>query len=504
MKTRFRKSPTNRPGESTASHKFHRQTAAPISIARIAVFALAAAAMVSADEPLQERWRVPIGLHSPVNAIVGRLNGDAIICVGGAVEQGSRKHAAVVALDAHGAVFWRAVHDEQGASSIPGAYLQWIPGRSGESPSVVYSFVPDAPGEPGGAVILDAASGVPRHRLANFTHFGNNNSIVADVDRDGVVEFLYADQQNLCCYSTLDWTKKWTSNTGVVFCWSLPALVDVNGDGQDEVVFGSEYNNDDQSSSMVVLSTGGDQLWRSDGHAEDLGSTPVFVHDVEGDGRAELLKIGLDLEHRRNQDWNHLHVFDLRGTLLRRIPFGCTGIALGDLDGDGVLEGVGITNTRDGGHQARHAIRCVDLAMGEVQWSTEVGRAYLDNNSPAVDDFDDDGELEAVVGTGNPTGYARLPDSQPWGDLYVVDSGGVIEQHIELPGWPVNSALCDLDADEASELIIVIDGKPGWIAIYDTRARFRRNDWPTAFGSPRRDGTSRPVSVTPVRIRSSG
>lgn len=490
--------------ESSAAERPCWRSVESICFARIAVIALAAAVMVSADVPLKERWRVPVGLHTPINAIVGRLKGDAIICVGGAVEQGSRKHAAVVALDAHGAVFWQAVHDEQGVSSIPGAYVQWIPGREGESPSVVYSFVPDAPGEPGGAVILDAASGAELHRLANLTHFGNNNSIVADVDRDGAIEFLYADQQHLFCYSARDWTKEWTSNTGVVFCWSLPALADVNGDGQDEVVFGSEYNNDDQSSSMVALNAGGSPVWRSDGHAEDLGSTPVFVHDVEGDGTAELLKVGLDLEHRRNQDWNHLHVFDLRGTLLRRIPFGCTGIALGDMDGDGVLEGVGITNTRDGGHQAMHAIRCVDLATGEVQWSTEVTRAYLDNNSPVMDDFDGDGKLESVVGTGNPAGYARLPNSEPWGDLYIVDGSGAIEQHIELPGWPVNSALCDLDADGTSELIIVIDGKPGWIAVYNTRARSRRSDWPTPFGSPRRDGTSQPVAAASARVNLSG
>ncbi|MCC6489826.1 MAG: VCBS repeat-containing protein [Candidatus Hydrogenedentes bacterium] len=494
----------NRSCKSSVSHRLHCQVARSISFARIAVVALAATAIVSADEPLRERWRVPIGLHTPVNAIVGRLNGDAIICVGGAVEQGDRKHATVVTLDAHGAMVWQSVHEEQGASSLPGAYLQWIPARADESPAVVYSFVPGAPGEPSGAVILNAASGLPRNRLANLTHFGNNNSIVADVDRDGVVEFLYADQQNLSCYSTLDWTQEWTSNTGVVFCWSLPALVDVNGDGQDEIVFGSEYNNDDQSSSMVAINAAGNPVWRSDGHAEDLGSTPVFVHDVEGDGASELLKVGLDLEHRRSQDWNHLHVFDLHGTLLRRIPFGCTGIALGDLDGDGVLEGVGITNTRDGGHQARHAIRCVDLATGEVQWSTDVTRAYLDNNSPVMGDFDGDGKLEAVVGTGNPAGYARLPNSRPWGDLYVVDSGGSIEQHIELPGWPVNSALCDLDADGASELIVVIDGKPGWIAVYDTHASSRRNDWPTPFGTPRRDGTSQPVAVASDRIGSSG
>ncbi|OHB78173.1 MAG: hypothetical protein A2W31_17820 [Planctomycetes bacterium RBG_16_64_10] len=216
---------------------------------------------------------------------------------------------------------------------------------------------------------------------------------------------------------------------------------------------------------MIAIDCHGRRLWRSDGHVEDLGSTPVFPVDLDGDGRVELVKVGLDLEHRRKQLWNHVHVFDASGQLLRKIEFGCTGIALGDLNGDGRVEGVGLTNTRDGGNSGRREIRCVDLVTGELRWATPAPRAYLDTNSPLVADVDGDGLPEVIVGTGNPSGYGRLPDSEPWGDLYVVRGDGAILERKQLPGWPVNLALCDLDPDGRGELVVVTDGRPGWLAV---------------------------------------
>ena len=459
----------------------------PLSLGAL-LLVIGLSANAPAEGPLVERWRVPTELHSSVNVVVGRVDGHSLLCVQGATEQDGVSRAAVVALDVTGTVVWQTAHGEPDVNSIPGAYLQWIPGQGGEPPLVVYSHVPRESELPGGAVALNAHTGEPLHTVTNTTHFGNNNSIVADLDRDGTIEFLYADQRTLTNYTPPDWTPDWTCDAGVLFCWSLPALADVNGDGRDEIVFGSEYNNEDHSSSVVAIDRTGHVVWRSDGHEEDLGSTPVFVADVDGDGTDELLKVGLDLEHRRNQEWNHVHIFDKTGQLKKRFPFGSTGVALGNMDADRALEAVGLTNMRDGGNTGGRAIRCIDLASGHVEWTTPVARAYLDTNSPVMADFDGDGELEAVVGTGNPAGYARLPNSEPWGDLYVVDGKGAIVQHLELPGWPVNTAFCDLDDDGLSELVVVIDGTPSWLAVYSTKAPARRPDWPTPFGSPQRDG----------------
>lgn len=452
--------------------------------------------LISQEEktPLREIWRVPLNLHNPSNVVLGRLGSEAYFCVQGARKDGGSA-AAVEVRDARGRLVWEDTYREPDLDYDAGAYVHWIAGPGLEEPLVLYAFVPQSDERRGGARLLRARDGGLIGEIENTTRFGNNNALVADLDGDGRLELVYADQRTLTCYDLPSCQPRWRYQDGVLFCWSLPALVDLNADGRPEIVFGSEYNNPDGTSSMVALNAEGQQVWRSDGHLEDLGSTPVFVADVDGDGETELLKVGLDLEHRRNQTWNHLHLFDFQGRLKAKIALGFTGIALGDLDGDGHLEGVGLTNARDGGPKSpqlrlhQRAARCLDLATGEVKWTCPVPRAYLDTNSPLLADVNGDGQLEAVVGTGNPAGYGRLPDSEPWGDVYVLDGRGKILQRLSLPGWPVNFAWGDVNDDGLGELAIVINGAPGWLALYQTQAPTQRKDWPTPFGSARRDGT---------------
>lgn len=440
---------------------------------------------------LREQWRAALTLHSPTNVIIGRLDDGVRFCVQGTFENSTsaRRSAGIEVLDRQGHLLWRNQRSAAGMEYQAGAYLHWISGPGIAEPAVIYSFVPSSAERPGGARIVRAHDGVTVREFENTSRFGNNNSIVADLEDDGHTQLLYPDLQSLTCYALPSLERRWQWDEGVRFCWSLPALVDLNDGGRRAIVFGSEYNNRDHTSSLFALDCRGRQLWRSDGHNEDLGSTPVFSADVDGDGTLELLKVGLDLEHRQKQQWNHLHVFDLKGKLARTIELGFTGIAIGDMDGDGHLDGVGLSNMRDGGFNGRCEIRCVDLATGAVKWTTPVPRAYLDLNSPLMADFNGTGKLCAVVGTGNPAGYARLPSSEPWGDLYVVDFTGRIVQHETLPGWPVNLAFCDTGDDGCGELMVVLDGKPGALSLYKTPARTARRDWPTAFGDPKRRGT---------------
>lgn len=437
---------------------------------------------------MKEILRIEPGLDNPTNVVVGRLDGRACFCVQGTMSHGDRDAAAVQMHDAGGDLVWRSERSHPEVGYRPGAYVQWIEGPDLPEPLVLYSFVPQSDERRGGARLLRARDGRILGEIENTTRFGNNNSLVADIDGDGKTELVYAEKNTLTCYELPSLEPRWSYGEGVVFCWGLPALMDVDPNGRCGIAFGSEYDNPDGTSSMIAIDAQGRKLWRSDGHAEDLGSTPVFVLDVDGDGEDELLKVGLDLEHRRRQPWNHLHVFDSKGRLKTKIELGFTGIAIGDLDDDGHLEGVGLCNPRDGGSNRRSEVRCIDLATGQPQWTCPVDRAYLDTNSPLTADVNGDGRPEAVVGTGNPAGYGRLPGSRPWGDLYVLDAGGKIDQHLELPGWPVNLAFCDVNDDGLEELIVVLDGIPGRIAVYATAARALRLDWPTPFGSPHRDG----------------
>jgi len=75
------------------------------------------------------------------------------------------------------------------------------------------------------------------------------------------------------------------------------------------------------------------------------------------------------------------------------------------------------------------------------------------------------------------------------GDLYLLDGTGRILQHIVLPGYPVNFAMCDVTDNGLEELLVVINEIPGSLALYKTRSRATQDDWPTLFGSAKRDGT---------------
>ena len=439
-----------------------------------------------AHSGLQQLWRTALGLDSPTNVIVGRLHDAARLSVQG-TDTRDQQGATVESLDATGRIVWRS---STGAGSEVGAYLHWLRATKGRDALVTYSSVSNAhKAAPGRVHFLNATNGKSVHNISNVTHFGNNNSIVADLNNDGREEFLYADLSTLTCYEQPGFASKWRFDEGVRFCWSLPALVKSDQDKRRAIVFGSEYNDQGHKSSMLAISSSGRLLWRNDGHEEDLGSTPVFAADIDCDGKTELLKVGLDLEHRRNLKWNHLHVFSMNGELKSEVALGFTGIAIGDVDSDRHLDGVGLSNTRDGGRNGRREIRCVDLVTGNVKWTIPVQRAYLDTNSPIMADINGDGRLEVIVGTGNPAGYGRLPNSEPWGDLYVISDDGRLIQHIALPGWPVNLAMCDITNDGLNEMLVVIDGLPGSLDAYRTKAPATRVDWPTPFGSARRDGT---------------
>ncbi|MEZ6046786.1 MAG: VCBS repeat-containing protein [Planctomycetaceae bacterium] len=446
-------------------------------------------AQAESPQLLKPLWQKSLYLHSPTNVVVGRVEDGVRLCVQGTRQSKDSAHAAIQILDGNGKRITMHIDSTFRPSSTVGAYLQWVDLSPQESPGVLYSLTPPETSEAGKSYLVSLDKSIPDRIIENTTHWGNNNSIVDDIDNDGQLDLLYADQQTLTLYTLPDLKQVWRWDQGIKFCWSLPGLFDLDSDGQREIVFGSEYNNEDGSSSVIAINSQGEQLWRADGFAEDLGSTTVYFADVDGDGTKEIIKVGLDLVHHLNQEWSHVFIFNASdGSLKSKFEFGCTGMTIGDLDGDGHIEGVGITNSRDGGNNGRKEIRCIDLVTGAIKWVTSVSRVYLDCNSPIMTDLDHDGDLEVIVGTGNPAGYARLPNSEPWGDLYVVDHQGEILQHNDLPGWPVNLAICDLGNDNQAELIVVQDGKPGALIVYETEAMTKRKDWVTPLGNSERSG----------------
>jgi hypothetical protein len=141
------------------------------------------------------------------------------------------------------------------------------------------------------------------------------------------------------------------------------------------------------------------------------------------------------------------------GTLLWRCDIGGGDVALGDLDGDGLLEAVNLTNGRDGGRGVGPAIRCVSLATGERRWELPVSDHWL-TGWPLMADVDGDGRLEAVLPHGSPSGYGRQAGGRAWGEVCIVGPEGALRQRLAFPDWVLCPLAFDWDGDGTAELIV--------------------------------------------------
>jgi len=103
--------------------------------------------------------------------------------------------------------------------------------------------------------------------------------------------------------------------------WDL-AVGDIDGDGQSELVAGSQDKN------VYLLTSGGDLLWR---YAARAAVYTVALADLEGDGQGEVIA---------GSDDNNIYALRSDGWLLWRYTTGSrvTEVVAQDLDGDGNQE----------------------------------------------------------------------------------------------------------------------------------------------------------------------
>jgi len=288
--------------------------------------------------------------------------------------------------------------------------------------------------------------------------------LVVDLDGDGLPELLFGAQE--CCggpntgtmlraLSGVDGTEVWTAaDPAARFAIATAQAVgDLDGDGQPEIVGQSL----DDPTRLIALDAAGNLLWTSEAMPEvspfDTWSGGAVVADIDGDGRGEAI-------------WG-ANVFDADGNLFWIPEAGGTfgsadGGALSvvaDLDLDGVQEVIaGPTAYRWN----------PGTGSGEIFWRTpDIGDGYV-----AVGELDGDLFPEVLVAE-----HARL---------HLLDGeSGALVWPIELPtggGAPCGGisglaggppTLDDVDGDGRTDILVMVadwfvvleaDGSVKWMA----------------------------------------
>jgi ribosomal protein L24E len=247
--------------------------------------------------------------------------------------------------------------------------------------------------------------------------------------------------------------------------YGAPALGDVNGDGHDDVVFGSFDHN-------VYVLDGHCNVIATKDNRDSIFSTPG-LYDIDGDGRAEIF-IGGDAT--RNDSIPESFAggafralrYDGTGQLAefwqrRSTETFQSGAAIGDIDGDGRLEVV----TGAGAYYCRYKNICgdsnkvwafhLDDGSSPAGWPRTATLNTTFNSAPALGDLDGDGIADVVIGTnqysgGNPAGGALNAFYSRDGSRRSYSAA----PDVQLIGSPV---IADLDGKPGNEIVVGHSGR---------------------------------------------
>lgn len=420
-------------------------------------------------------YTLPTGLGTHYSAACARFGTETTIALPGQPLGEPGGESGIFLLDQNGRL--RARSHEVGAISPFSAILD-----APEGPSIAYWAGREEP-----RAKLVRASDCSRIWSRSHPWTGNGDFLEGDFNHDGREEIIYSVgglKHYIVCADLATGEELWRYADRVTVCWGRLAAADIDLDGEFEIVFGTEYGNQDGTSSIVALSPDGSVKWRRDDIIGDAGSTPAVLADVNGDGLLEVLKVEIDL-CGRDGHISTIVCTDAFGSPLYSLQFGGTSVAVADVDGDGALEALGLTSERDGGAHGRREMVCFDLSEPDHKWVAKVPRAYL-SGDPVVADMSGEEGLETLVTTGMPSGYGRIPGRKPWGKVYLFSSSGELVWMEDFPDWACDPLACDLDGDGMNEFLI--PSYEGRLCAWKTPGRAKALDFRKANGGPLRLG----------------
>lgn len=349
-------------------------------------------------------------------------------------------------------------------------------------------FTPAAGSAASTAALPSVHAGFPVSLNGALVRFGS--VALGKINSDSIDDIVVGASDGKVHAYTGNGTKLWDYDTGNMAIESKPAIADIDGDGKNEVIVsaGSTITAQNSGAGVYILRNSGTLRcaftatgdFDSNGIADGVYSSPA-VADLDGDGQSEIVFGGFDAQVRIMD--NNCTV--LAGRFVRDTIWSSPAIA--DMNGDGKPEIIiGVDShiepskgTLDGGilhvyDSTLHDIAGFPKQIDEVIYS-----------SPAIGDINGDGSPDIIVGTGRC--YNNVPACASGGRVHP----GVGEyinawdaQGNPLPGWPraipgeyafSSPALANMDGDAEPEVIIntaeVKDGlntpPDGWVHVFN-------------------------------------